>query len=302
MHPNNWLKTIQNMSLPRIDLNNIPKEEVVDFQKMLLNTRINLDVVPPRPPLAISIGKDERSYNGTHYPLRFGTYGNISMIKGEEKARKSFLKSLILACASGGKANNYSEDIVGHDLSDKYILDIDTEQDDYDVWLNAIRIPKMVGAVPPNYVSLKLRNSKPKQRMQYIEWLFKESQFKNKIGICSIDGFVDCVSDFNDLHECNDFVQKLMTLSSEEKAHITGILHLNPGSIKARGHLGTLLQNKCETVVVIKDAGEYSEVICQRARGKKFKDFTIRINDEWLPYVSDDEIGIEQASKNPLLR
>ena len=282
----------------KIDPAKFEKEEVSDFAKMLKETRINLDVVPPRPPLAISIGKDDRSYGGIHYPLRFGTYGNISMIKGEEKARKSFLKSLILACACGGNANNFSDEIAGHDLEDKYIIDIDTEQDDYDVWLNAIRIPKMVGAVPPNYVSLKLRNSKPLERLQYIEWLFKESEFRKKIGICSIDGFVDCVSDFNDLHECNDFVQKLMTWSSEEKAHITGILHLNPGSTKARGHLGTLLQNKCETVVIIKDAGEYSEVMCQRARGKKFKDFAIRVDDEWLPYVSDDEIG---TTGNPLL-
>lgn len=286
------------LSKLKIDPQEFEKEEVVDFGEMLKRTRIDLEVEPPRAPLAISIGKDDRSYGGIHYPLRFGTYGNISMIKGEEKARKSFLKSLILACSIGGNANNYSDDIMGHDLQDKYILDIDTEQDDFDVWLNAVRIPKMVGAVPSNYISMKLRNSKPKERLEYIEWLFKESEFKNKIGICSIDGFVDCVSDFNDLHECNDFVQKLMTWSSEEKAHITGILHLNPGSTKARGHLGTLLQNKCETVVIIKDAGEYSEVTCQRARGKKFKDFAIRVDDDWLPYVSEDEIGI---TGNPLL-
>lgn len=286
------------LSKLKIDPQEFEKEEVVDFGEMLKRTRIDLEVEPPRAPLAISIGKDDRSYGGIHYPLRFGTYGNISMIKGEEKARKSFLKSLILACSIGGNANNYSDDIMGHDLQDKYILDIDTEQDDFDVWLNAVRIPKMVGAVPSNYISMKLRNSKPKERLEYIEWLFKESEFKNKIGICSIDGFVDCVSDFNDLHECNDFVQKLMTWSSEEKAHITGILHLNPGSTKARGHLGTLLQNKCETVVIIKDAGEYSEVTCQRARGKKFKDFAIRVDDDWLPYVSEDEIG---TTGNPLL-
>lgn len=286
------------LSKLKIDPLNFDKEEVLDFSEMLKRTRIDLEVEPPRPPLAISIGLDDRSYGGVHYPLRFGTYGNISMIKGEEKARKSFLKSLILACASGGNANNFSDDIKGHDLKDKYILDIDTEQDDFDVWLNSIRIPKMVGAVPHNYVSLKLRNYKPKERLQYIEWLFKESEFKGNIGICSIDGFVDCVIDFNDLHECNDFVQKLMTWSSEEKSHITGVLHLNPGSTKARGHLGTLLQNKCETVVIIKDAGEFSEVICQRARGKKFKNFTIRVNDDWLPYVSDDEIG---TTGNPLL-
>lgn len=279
--------------IQKIDPAKFAKEEVSDFSELNKKFSVDLEIVPPRPPLAISIGKDDRAYNGVHYDLRFGTYGNISMIKGEEKARKSFLKSLILAGACGGNANNFAEEIKGHDLQGKYIIDLDTEQDDFDVWQNGIRVPKMVGALPPGYVIKKLRNSNPKERLQYIEYLFKESEYRKKIGVFSIDGYVDCVADFNDLHECNEFVQKLMSLSSEEKVHIMGILHLNPGSIKARGHLGTLLQNKCETVIIIKDAGEYSEVICQRARGKKFKDFTIRVNDDWLPYVSDDEISNE---------
>lgn len=282
----------------KIDTNAAPEIKTSDFKELNKKFNVDLDVVPPRAPLAISIGEDDRAYNGVHYPLRFGTFGNISMIKGEEKARKSFLKSLLLACSIGGNSNNFSDNIKGHDLNDKFIIDLDTEQDEYDVWLNAIRIPKMVGAIPKNYLSKKLRNSNPKERLEYIEWLFKESEYKNKIGILSIDGFVDCVNDFNDLHECNDIVQKLMTWSSENKTHITGVLHLNPGSTKARGHLGTLLQNKCETVVIIKDMGEHSEVTCQRARGKKFKDFTIRVDDNWLPYVSDDEIG---TSGNPMM-
>lgn len=284
--------------LKKIDIHN-PIEESLDinFNEIHKKVLVDIEVVPPRPPLAISIGKDDRRYAGVHYPLRFGTFGNISMIKGEEKARKSFLKSLILSCSIGGLSNNYSENIIGHDLSDKYILDIDTEQDDYDVWLNASRIPKMVGVLPDNYKSLKLRHMKSSERVEYLDWLFLESQYRGKIGIACLDGYVDFLKNFNDLEECSSFVQKLMTHSSESKCHIMGVLHLNPGSTKARGHLGTLLQNKCETVVIIKDAGEYSEVICQRARGKKFQDFTIRINDEWLPYVSDDIIGGDEQSK-----
>lgn len=280
------------MAIQKLPLNGFEKEdEKIDLSAIHQDCKVDLEVVPERPPLAISIGRDERSYNGVHYPLRFGTFGNISMIKGEEKARKSFLKSLLLACAIGGKANNYAEEIMGHDLTDKYILDIDTEQDDYDVWLNASRIPKMVGIIPDNYQSIKLRALTPSERMEYLDWIFLESEYRGKMGIVSLDGFVDFLKNFNDLEECNNFVNKLMKHSTVSKAHITGVLHLNPGSTKARGHLGTLLQNKCETVVIIKDAGEYSEVLCQRARGKKFKDFTIRVDDQWLPYVSEDIIS-----------
>lgn len=277
------------MGLPdKIIVENLPVEEKKDFSFIHNKSRIDLMSKPKRPPLAISIGYDDKDYGGVHYPLRFGTYGNISMIKGEEKARKSFLKSLILSCSIGGNAVNYSPDIQGHDLKDKYIIDVDTEQDPYDSWLNAIRIPNMCGAMPDNYQYISLREYSSKDISGYLEWLFMESGYRSKLGIVCIDGFVDCVEDFNSLVECKEFTKKLMKYSSVTKCHITGLLHLNPGSDKARGHLGTILQQKCETVVTIKDMGDYSEVKCQRARGKKFETFGISVNKDWLPYVIEE--------------
>lgn len=276
------------MPIKHIDI--LTQEQELNLKSMFLNSRINLKKAVDRPPLAISIGIDDYDYNGVFYPLRFGTFGNISMIKGEEKSRKTWLKSLILANAIGGKSNNWTDtvEISGHDLRDKYIIDIDTEQDTYDVWLNAKRIPDMVGQAPKNYISLKWREYTPHERLQLLEWLFIESEYKDNLGIVSLDGFVDFVKDFNNLEESTIFTNKLMKWSSISKCHITGILHLNPNSTKARGHLGTILQNKCETVVIIKDMGDYSLINCQRGRGKKFNDFTIRVGRDWLPYVSDD--------------
>lgn len=280
-----------------IDFNELKKdfqsETVLDFKAIHQNALIDLDLVYERPPLVISIGRDDKAYNGVNYPLRFGTAGNISMIKGEEKARKSFLKSLILGCSFGGNSNLYTNsiDILGHDLKDKYIIDIDTEQDDYDSWLNAIRIPKLVGIKPDNYMAIKLRDKTPNERLQYVEWLFLESEYRDKLGIVSIDGFVDLINDFNNQLESSELTQKLMKWSSISKAHITGVLHLNPNSDKARGHLGTILQQKCETVVIIADKGDYSLVTCQRGRGKKFREFCISVNDEWLPEIIDNPEG-----------
>ena len=261
-----------------------------DFKKIHESILIDLNVVYDRPRLVISIGRDDKFYNGTNYPLRFGTAGNISMIKGEEKARKSFLKSLLLGCSFGGRSNLYTNsiDILGHNLKDKYIFDVDTEQDEYDSWLNAIRIPKLVGIKPDNYIPVRLREKTPNERMQYLEYLFMESEYRNNLGLVSIDGYVDLINDFNSQIESSELTQKLMKWSSISKCHITGVLHLNPNSDKARGHLGTILQQKCETVVIIADKGDYSLVTCQRGRGKKFKDFCITVNDEWLPEIIDN--------------
>lgn len=269
------------------------EDKKLDFAKMDKEVTIDLELVYERPPLAISIGTN----NGWANP--FATYGNISLIKGEEKARKSFLKSLILSAAIGLKDPDTAPDIKGHDLRDKWILDLDGEQDEYYTWLNGIRIPKLVGALPDNYQVKKLREKTPKERNQYLEWIFKESEYRNNIGLVSIDGYVDFVKNFNDQDESSEFTQQIMKYSSEAKCHIMGILHLNPGTTKARGHLGTILQQKCESVVTIKDGGDYSVVHCQRARGNKFEDFTIRVDNDWLPYVSDDEVNVDGATKDP---
>lgn len=261
-----------------------------DFKKIHESVLIDLEVVYDRPPLVISIGRDDKSYNGTNYPLRFGTAGNISIILGEEKVRKSFLKSLLLGCSFGGKSNLYTNslDILGHNLKDKYIFDVDTEQDEYDSWLNAIRIPKLVGQKPENYIPVRLREKTPNERMQYLEYLFMESEYRNNLGLVSIDGYVDLVNDFNCQVQSSELTQKLMKWSSITKCHITGVLHLNPNTTKGRGHLGTIIQQKCETVVIITDKGDYSLVTCQKGRGKKFKDFCITVNDEWLPEIIDN--------------
>lgn len=266
-------------------------EEEPDFNPALAYKEAKLDLYarPERPPIAISIGEDPREYNGEHYPIPFGTYGNISLIKGEEKSRKSFLKSLILACSIGGNANNFSEDIKGHDIKDRWIIEIDTEQDDYYCALNGARVVEMVGQVPKNYQLFKLRAYSQPQRRAFLKWLFKESPIKDKLAIVFIDGFVDFVRDFNDNIDCSDFTQELMTYTKTSMCHISGILHLNPGQAKGRGHLGTILQQKCETVVVIKDFGTTSEVACQRGRGKRWETFEIEINDRWLPFVTDKD-------------
>ena len=48
---------------------------------------------------------------------------------------------------------------------------------------------------------------------------------------------------------------------------------------------------------MVKNMGEYSVVSCKRVRGSKpFKTFTIRINKDWLPYISDDSTETEQQS------
>jgi hypothetical protein len=293
------------IDIPTVQLKQALDSLDVDFNEIHKLSTLDLKSKVSKPQLAISIGYDDIAYNGEFNHLIFGTFGNISMIKGEEKARKSWLKSLLLGCCFDGNSINYSSDIKGHNLRDKYIIDLDTEQDAYYSRLGADRICKMYGTpqnpvIPDNYIAINLREHNAKIRRDYLKWLFMESEYRNKLGIVSIDGYVDMLDNFNDLVESTEFTQSLMKYSTLSKAHITGVLHLNPGQDKARGHLGTILQQKCETVVIIKDEGSFSSVTCQRGRGKKWNAFGISVNKDWLPYtLSLDNQIIETPKSKP---
>jgi hypothetical protein len=291
------------IDIPTVQLKQALDSFDTDFSEIHKLSTLDLKSKLTKPKLAISIGYDDIAYNGEFNPLIFGTFGNISMIKGEEKARKSWLKSLLLGCCFEGNSNNYSSDIRGHNLNDKYIIDLDTEQDAYYSRLGADRICKMYGTpqspiIPDNYIAINLREHNAKIRREYLKWLFMESEYRNKLGVVSIDGYVDMLDNFNDLVESTEFTQSLMKYSTLSKAHITGVLHLNPGQDKARGHLGTILQQKCETVVIIKDEGSFSSVTCQRGRGKKWDPFGISVNKDWLPYTLKLDNQITETPKN----
>jgi hypothetical protein len=51
----------------------------------------------------------------------------------------------------------------------------------------------------------------------------------------------------NDSAESNDFVARLHGLAIQYACHISGVIHLNPGTEKSRGHLGSQLERKAET-------------------------------------------------------
>lgn len=291
------------IDIPTVQLKQALDSFDTDFNEIHKLSTLDLKGKITKPKIAISIGYDDIEYNGEFNPLIFGTFGNISMIKGEEKARKSWLKSLLLGCCFEGNSNNYSSDIKGHNLNDKYIIDLDTEQDKFYSRLAADRICKMYGnpqspVIPDNYIAVNLREHNAKIRRDYLKWLFMESEYRNKLGVVSIDGYVDMLDNFNDLVECTEFTQSLMKYSTLSQAHITGVLHLNPGQDKARGHLGTILQQKCETVVIIKDEGSFSSVVCQRGRGKKWTSFGISVDKNWLPYTFNLDNQIIETPRN----
>ena len=93
----------------------------------------------------------------------------------------------------------------------------------------------------------------------------------------------DLCNDPNDLHESEALTCELMRWSSEYDNHILCVLHTNPGGDKARGHLGSALLRKSETVILVKADGDTSVVSPQYCRNEPFAEFAFQINASGLP-------------------
>ena len=82
-----------------------------------------------------------------------------------------------------------------------------------------------------------------------------------------------------------------MEWSSKYNIHIHCVLHLNKGDNNVRGHIGTEMNNKAETVLVISkntNNPNISEVKALHIREKEFKPFAFTVNEQGLPELATD--------------
>lgn len=258
-------------------INSIPTEKEIDFLKIHNETFIDLKKDMIKQPICLSYGHKFSEFA----PLV--SYGNFMCIVGASKSYKSFLKSALIAGYIGGKSKNYFKELQGHSQQNKFIIDIDTEQGEYHVQRTSRRIIKMVGSQYSYYKPFALRALTPKERLQFLEWIFYESDYKNDIGLCAIDGVADLIDNVNDLDKANDITQKLLEITSKKKCGMITIIHKNYDSQKPTGHLGSSILKKAETVLFIDKDGEKANVKAQYSRNISIDDFSFKINDEHLP-------------------
>ena len=232
-------------------------------------------------PIALSCGV---KFN-EHVPMV--TYGNFMCIVGASKSMKSFLKTTLLACYIGGNAQNLFPEIHGHSTKERFIIDLDTEQSDYHVHRASKRIVEMVGTNYPYYRMFALRSITPKERVQFIEWLYKESEYRNQIGLMSVDGVADLLDNVNDLDKSNEITQMLMTLTKENNSAMITVLHRNFESDKPTGHLGSAILKKSETVAFVDKKDDVVEVKARYTRNIPFDNFSFMVDNFGIPKQMD---------------
>lgn len=213
------------------------------------------------------------------------TLGNFSASTGKAKSKKTFnVSALVAASLANGKVLQYRAKLPE---GKRKILYVDTEQSRFHCHNVMQRILRLAGLPDnmdcDNLVFFGLREYSPNLRLRLIEYALQKNE---GYGLVIIDGIRDLMLDINNPGESVSVINKLMQWSSRYDLHIHCVLHLNKGDDNVRGHIGTELSNKAETVLVISKSNtvaNVSEVRPLNIRDKEFKPFAFRINQDGLP-------------------
>lgn len=225
------------------------------------------------------------------------TLGNFSASTGKGKSRKSFNVSAIVASAlTGRKILNYE---ASFPEGKERILYFDTEQSPNHCRTILRRINKLCGypeKMDDDRISFAfLRERSTLERREIIELALSTEP---EVGLVIIDGLRDLLFDINSSTEAAEVIGLLMRWTSQHNLHIHTVLHLNKADDNVRGHIGTELNHKAETILQIsrnENDGKVSEVHAALIRDRDFPPFAFQINDEGLPEVIE---GFDFKPKN----
>jgi len=224
-----------------------------------------------------------------------GTLGNISLFIGKAKQGKTFAVSMALAAANTGDwLMNKIKVKLPQDK--RTVILFDTEQSKYHVQRVVKRIGKLSGTFEPeNLITYGLRGYGANECLELVEYAIYNTE---NLGFIVIDGIRDLVTSINDEDQASGISSKLLKWSQDLNIHIINVLHMNKGDTNARGHLGTELTNKSESVISIgKDPDNKEQILVspEYCRNREFEQFAFKIDDFGIPYIVD----IEALSKAP---
>jgi len=217
----------------------------------------SLEAPPPRPPTILKVGE-----------RRVGEAGNLLQLQGQAKSGKSAVVSAILAASIGGTGDCFG--LESSNPEKKAVLHFDTEQsrcDHFDLVARAVRQRGGLHELPEHLRSYTLLTIDVKTRRLAIkEEMARAAEIHGGIHLVVIDGVADIALDPNDSEECFAIVAELHALADIHQCVIVLVLHENPNSEngKTRGHLGSQLERKAQTSIVIEKGTD--EIVSMHAR------------------------------------
>jgi hypothetical protein len=256
-----------------------------ELKERLEKLRISLVEDLMEPSIAFEITQEDKDESA---PV--ATMGNFSVITGKAKSKKTFFISMVLSeiLNEQSKGKRKIRGVKQHDKSK--VLYFDTEQSKYHFQKICKRISSEIGCeYSNNLLAYALRGESPKDRFEVIDYAIQNTE---NLGYVIIDGVRDLVTSINDETESSMMATSLLKWSEEKDIHIIVVLHQNPSNDKARGHLGTELMNKAETVFLVQidstNENNASVVSPQLCRNKPFEPFAFYIDEVGVPILDKE--------------
>lgn len=231
------------------------------------------------------------------------TFGNFSASTGKAKSKKTFnISAMVAAAVNNTTVLNYRASLPE---GKRNILYFDTEQSRYHCHNVIERIYKLSGlsleADDPRLKFWGLREYTPTLRIALVDYALRKYE---GVGLVIIDGLRDLMYDINNGKEATDVMTILMAWTSFYDLHIHTVLHQNKNDSNTRGHIGTELENKAETVLVIsknRQDKNISEVKPMHMRAKEFTTFAFHIDDNALPVLETGfQVTVIKPKDKPL--
>jgi hypothetical protein len=256
------------------------ENKTTTLKNKLLNHLITFDNYIPKPPAILSIRNE---FDFREIPIM--TLGNISVIKGKAKSKKTYLVKIFGATLL--KNFEIFRNIYPSLPEDKRnVVIIDTEQSKYDTSRLTHQIITL-SKTNDTYLSVfNFRGLSSKELKELIKFIVET--FSN-IGIIFLDQVADLVRSLNSEEEAVDTVKFLELISAEKNIHICGIVHINKQDNFAQGWLGTQLMKKAETIINVSKNPKFSKfgiVEPDLTRGEEFEPFIFSINEHGLPELT----------------
>ncbi|PAZ05193.1 MAG: hypothetical protein CAK88_08915 [Verrucomicrobiia bacterium AMD-G2] len=250
---------------------------------MIIERTFDISNPPSNPPPMISLGK-----HGLF------TAGNLSALIADRKAGKSSALSAIIAAII---APRYSQgDFLGFTAENpagKAVVHFDTEQSPADHHALIVRALHRAGLQKPPawFSSYSLTGLSLAERTRFVANVCDREALKHGgLQLVIVDGIADLCRDPNDQAESFDLVEHWHNFSVNHACVTLAVLHLNPGTEKSRGHLGSQLERKAETPLMIKkNAKGISTMYATHARKAHFPDsegFSFQWSDDAQMHLS----------------
>lgn len=219
---------------------------------------------------------------------QISTEGNITTISGASKSGKSAFSSVLLAGAIAQGEYDGFPDIEITPAGKNAVIHFDTEQARYKHQKNLKSTLKRarVDGCPENLLSYNIREEEIERYCTITKEIVEGAFLKfGGIHLIVIDGGADYIRDVNEPSQSNTLVKFFEDLAIQYETPVIIIVHVNPNSDKERGHFGSQLQRKSESVLTIKNQEDISFLEPKFLRGAGKGDIKL------LQFLYDKEKG-----------